>query len=816
MPQNNTPPPTTAARPIEFSGPAESQDSGWAFLGFIWRRLWLVILAVIVGLGLGYLNFLHQPAVFQSSAQMLIVKQQNRVPIPGIQPEARYDSTHEILLRSPAIINQAVKKHDLAALPSLRASGNPTGQIISGLSVAGTPGARGDSGDVIRFTYQSSSPEECPKVLEAVIDAYREFLGETYQNVNQETLDLISQAKDVLDRQIMETQREYQSFRDEAPLLYLGGEGKNVHEARLQQIETMRADIQAENWRTQAKIDAIQAALARGGSREALNLMIGQLREISGGGSGSSGPSTQRSVEEQLFPQLLEEQMLLDKFGPDHPKVVELRKRIDLTREHLLGKLPASADESGKPKDFYQVYLDSLREQIKMNEEQLASMTRLFDQESQAAKAMDKYQVQDANYRAEMQRKERMFDAVVARLEEISVSKDLGEIKTQVIQPPGRGYQIAPDMKKTLTTAGILSLLVGLGLAFIADTLDRRFRSPDDIRNELGLPVIGHIPTIPLTSQQRRARNEAPIDGTLDPSLRVFHHPRGRIAEAYRAVRTALYFSTRGGGHKVIQVTSPNPGDGKTTLAANLAASIATSGKRTLLIDADFRRPRVHKVFGLEGETGLSDVMAGHVELTDAIQETPIENLSVLICGKRPANPAELLTSSQFQQLLEVLREKYDLVIIDTPPVLAVTDSLAVAPRVDGVLLVIRLSKSARSAAQKALEALESLGINVLGIVVNGVGGGSRCGSYGYSSYGYSSYGYSSYGYRYGGYGSRYGYGQGYGQGYGRGYGYGYGYGYGEGEGEKNGEGEKSYYVEDDGRTRKAVEPGEQKKDAPS
>jgi polysaccharide biosynthesis transport protein len=676
-------------------------------------------------------------------------------------------------------------------------SGNPAGQIIAGLTVQGTVG---ESGDLIRFSYSSASPEDCPKVLEAVIDAYRDFLGETYQNVNQETADLITQAKDVLDGQISETQRQYQKFRDEAPLLYVGGEGLNVHEARLQQIETMRSELQVANWQAQAKIDAVEAALKRGGSREALNLMIGQLRDA-GGTAAGSGPGSKGSVEEQLFPLLLEEQMLLEDFGPDHPKVATVRKRIELTREHLLGSLPASGDGTGQaaePRDFYQVYLDSLREQIRMNDEQLASMTRLFDQESLAAKAMDKYQIQDGNYRAEIQRKERMFDAVVARLEEISVSKDLGNIKTQLIHPPGTGYQIAPDMKKSLTTAGILGLLAGLGLAFLVDSLDRRFRSPDDIRTELGLPVVGHIPTIPVSAEQRKSsrKQEDETDTAISPALRVYHHPRGRIAEAYRAVRTALYFSTRGSEHKVIQVTSPNPGDGKTTLASNLAVSIANSGKRTLLIDADFRRPRVHKVFGLGDGVGLSEVMSGSVELTDAIQETSIEGLFILVCGRRPANPAELLTSSKFQQLVEVLREKYDLVIIDTPPVLAVTDPLAVAPRVDGVLLVIRLGKSARSVAQKALEALDSIGGTVLGVVVNGVGGGSRYGGYGYGSYGYGyKYSYGGYGTRYGG--SSYRYGR-----YGDGYGYGYGYGYGERDGDGNGNGEKGYVTEDDGRTR--------------
>ncbi len=408
--------------------------------------------------------------------------------------------------------------------------------------------------------------------------------------------------------------------------------------------------------------------------------------------------------------------------------------------------------------------------------------------------------------RAEVQRKERMFDAVVARLEEINISKELGSVKTQVVQPPGPGRQTAPDIKKGLTTAAILGLLAGLGLAFVVDSLDRRFRSPDDIRNDLGLPVVGHIPVIPVSREQRRAREqEGEADDSLDPVLRVFHHPRGRIAEAYRAVRTALYFSTRGGGHKVLQVTSPNPGDGKTTLAANLAVSIATSGKRTLLIDADFRRPRIHKVFGIADAAGLSEVMAGTVELADAVRDTAVEGLSVLVCGQRPANPAELLTSTKFQQLIEVLREKYEFVIFDTPPVLAVTDPLAVAPRMDGVLLVIRLAKSARNVTRKTIESLDSLGATVLGVVVNGVGGGSRYGGYGYSSYGYRYGGYRYGGYGYGGNGYRYRYGEGNGR---HGDGYGYGYGYGDED--------KSYYTEDDGRTKNSQEQGARSEDGKS
>ena len=178
--------------------------------------------------------------------------------------------------------------------------------------------------------------------------------------------------------------------------------------------------------------------------------------------------------------------------------------------------------------------------------------------------------------------------------------------------------------------------MIGLAIAYIAEANDRSFRSPEEVSEQLGLPIVGHVPSLTKVAPTVRTQS------ALDPILITVFSPKSRMSESYRAIRTSLYFSTRGEQHKVIQITSPNPGDGKSTLSCNLAVSIAQSGKRVLIVDADFRRPRVHDIFALDKSVGICSVMSGDSELPDAIHATEVENLWGLPCGPRPNNPCEL------------------------------------------------------------------------------------------------------------------------------------------------------------------------------
>jgi capsular exopolysaccharide synthesis family protein len=444
--------------------------------------------------------------------------------------------------------------------------------------------------------------------------------------------------------------------------------------------------------------------------------------------------------------------MLLEDYGPDHPRVKALRKKMDLMREHLSGAEEGEVIE--EKKDLLAVYLESLEQELKVGEEKLRELDMLFTTEREAAKTMASFQVADETYRGEISRTQALFNAVVKRLDEINLvsNNNYGGVTLQIISPPSGAWQVQPNLANNLLIGGILGMLAGCMLAYAVDRADRRFRSPEEIRRELGVPVLGHVPMITPTRRQLAAQRRDPSRAKIAPVLATLLQPESPAAEAYRGLRTTLLFSARRSDYRVVQVTSAHPGEGKTTLASNLAISLAQSGKKTLLVDADFRRPRIDTVLDLDDSCGLATVLSGQSELCDSVRTTAVEGLWALPCGPVPRNPAELLSSAEFAALVEVLREQYDFVIIDTAPLLPVSDPAIVASHADTVILVMRLTTGARDAAIQATEILAGLEAEVLGVVVNGVGSakpyGGRRTRFRYGQYRY-------------GVGSRYGYGYG-------------------------------------------------------
>jgi capsular exopolysaccharide synthesis family protein len=717
-------------------------------LQVFWQRKSLLILGAVVGGVAGALVYTQYAPVYQSSAQVLVVKKRSDpLPVAGGDPRVAfmedYVATHLILIRSPLIVERAVQKRDLRSLKSFARSGDPSGAILASLVVGREKDANAAPNNIINLSYRGPVAEDCGTVLSAVVDSYKDFLDETYRNVSDDTLELITRGRDVLQKELSEKEQAYGEFRKKSPLLWKGKDGINVEQERVAGIEEQRSKLMIRQAELAERLKTVEKAIADKRPRGEL-LALALPPEPPEGKSATLTP--EQTIEQALVPLLLQEQQLLQDFGEDHPDVRSVRKRIALLRKIArTGKLPGERGADGPDDDNLPPivdpvdrYVNTLRRDLRESQATLESLTRLLDDEQKRARDLVTYETQDEAYRNEIERSQEMYKGIIKRLQEINLVRDAGGFDARPLSKPGPGFKVAPSLTYILLSGLVLGLVAGGGLAYLAEVTDKGFRTPDEIRRRLGLPVFGHIPLLEPDAEARaKADAGQPV---LDPLLVSYYRPKSPQAEAYRAVRTALYFSTQGEGHRVVQVTSPDMGDGKSTLAVNLAISVAQSGKRVVLIDADLRRPRLHKILGVAVGTGagLPAVIDGRAGPTDAVLDTPVPGLFLLPCGTLPPNPAELLISPRFQELLEALRARYDFVLVDTPPLLAVTDPCVVAPRVDGVLLTLRLSKQSRPKAERAKEILNTLQAKILGVVVNGVNKHAGNGRYAPEHYEYS------------------------------------------------------------------------------
>ena len=268
-------------------------------------------------------------------------------------------------------------------------------------------------------------------------------------------------------------------------------------------------------------------------------------------------------------------------------------------------------------------------------------------------------------------------------------------------------YPIAPQPMRSALLAAVIGLMVAAGIIFLVEFLDDTIRDPQEITRRWGIPILGMIVSYKSS------------DGD---SLITVRHPRSPISEAFRSLRTNLQFAGVDKPLRTLLVTSPSPADGKTTIVANLASVIAQSGRNVVIVDADLRRPRVHKMFQLSNRVGLTDqFIRSQDRFNGSLKSTAVANLHAIPSGNLPPNPSELLSSGRMVEILKSLSEQFNTVIVDSPPTLLVTDATVLAPRVDGVLLVVKPSVTKWVALRQAIEQLQHVKANLLGVVINDI-----------------------------------------------------------------------------------------------
>ena len=724
-----------------------SLGSSIDLLEMLWRRKRLFVTGLIVASALGLAYYFLLPPTYESAANVLLLQKRPAAVTGNQQYESNFEDyvgTHRALIVSPMIINRAVETADLGTLETF-ADLDPEWELLEMLTVHSGPRDLGDSADsIMTLVFQGPIPEDCPIVVQAILDSYKTFLAETYQDMSNDTMRLIGEARDLLKNDLQGQEDAYVEFRQQSPLVARGTDEVNPLQDRLTAIETERTQLLIRRAEVEGQLMAIQNAKKNNVDDEDLLALVTDLRNKQTTDNTTVNVST--SLDNQLLQLADREQELLEHFGPNHPRVVTVRQRIAAARQLLALPSTAYIQEPGGTRDTpggvrsdadaVQLYTQSLDQELaRINlSEQL--LTDLYQKEHELAKELSSYQLKDEGFRRNIDRTQQLYDGIISQLQEAGLVKDYGGFESRVIAEPLYGEQVSPSKKIAVAGSILGGLCLALGLVVLSEIRDKSFHSRQEIQSRLGVPVFADIPQFaPVRDPERLALDP---DRRLDPMLCSYFQRRSPQSEAVRSLATTILINYRSTNGCIIQLTSPSSGDGKSIVSANLAVSLVQLGRRVLLLDADVHRPRQHQILGIAADqgAGLGALISDAATVGDSIYATSIEGLWLLPKGGMDFEGTEFFTSKRFTELLSVIRNDYDYVLIDSEPLLAVSNPCVIAAQVDRVLIVLRPTQDSRSRGEQATQLLNAIDVRPIGVVVNGIGGtGTRSYTGGLSVY---------------------------------------------------------------------------------
>ena len=705
----------------------------------IWKPL---ALGLGLGISAGVAAYVYLGPTFQATTRVEVA-QKSAIASDDRKPNFSGERTEHVhLIMSDAIVGRAVHDHGLKDLPEFAGAGDPVYDILDSLTAKRSAGQDTSFVNIIDIAYIHPDKDVARTVVNAVVNAYRDYLVVQRNQNSSDLFESLQNRQRELEAEMNDLQVVYHQFRDDAPYylatpptVSIDGNvvpGRNPYQAR---VEKVREDI-GKNMLRQSEISSRIATLEQlgqsGESQEALEFFItywltaapSSTGESGGGGGGNL--LTEPAVQADLDRRYLELHLLLDRLrvqlGEDHINVRKLRHQLETLLQFydqksftppdiVTADSSVPAERASQRRDLVAAYKRILQQDLvhlaDLDERMKAD---LADAEAEAKRAA-LFEVEDQRRKDEIARKKDQWKTVTTELETFGVRKEQEGYRVDQIAQV-RIEQSKKRMIKIIGACGVLGVAVVFALAYFREWTDTRIRSADELRQLVPAAVIGEVP-----GYQHAAAARSGVDGRLC----FFHRPASREAEAFRNVRASLLHAQAGGGARVIQVSSPEPGDGKSVSAANLALALAQSGRRVLLIDADLRRPTVHSLFRVPQEVGLADVLSREIAWPNAVRATQIDGLSLITAGACPENPAELLISADLRGLLQGARDEFDFVIVDTPPILAVSDPAVVAPQTDGMLLVVRMQKNKHGALRRTLATLKAHGAAIIGVVANDV-----------------------------------------------------------------------------------------------
>ena len=689
------------------------------------KRRWVLITAALLGLSYGVYKAETQPRIYEAFGRIQVrsgSSNEYRVSaVPGYSNDTASKMLTEIaILQSDSLMLTVAREMDLANNPAFLGAKGPVPRVSlddamvrqstvhrlqSNLNISLVPKT-----DIIRISYNSLNPKLAADIVNKVIAAYIQRSYETRFASTQRVSQWLSSQLDDLKQQVQVSQERMMDLQRRLGILGF--------DPSHNQISSSLDDL----------------SKAAGGAKIARIIAESRYRMLSGMDPGTiegsiettpgTAPAELNVLRGQIAAARASYAQMESTMGPNHPQAKALKAQIDEMAKEI------DAEQKRLLLQAKQNYLVA-----RTNEEQTTAA--LEGQKSDAYKLSDD-EVEYTLRQREFESNRTLYEGLLQRLRTAGVQAGLESLEIDVVDQalPPAAPVLKPQSTIILSTL-VFSLLGGVIVAFLMESLDTGLRSVAEIESITELPSLAVVPRA-----RRWSADELGKITTAQRNINVLAQPKSQFAEAFRSLRTALLLSSAGRPPKFILFTSATPSEGKTTTASNLACILAQGDSRVLLIDADLRRPNMHHRFGLNGKVGLTTLLSGTTKLEETVQRIPeIPNLDVLPSGPVPPFPTEMLSSEAMNNLLRHCGEIYTHVVIDSPPILSVTDGVVLAHEADAVVLVVRHGKSSKHVVRRARDLLLRSGAPITGIVLNAVDLNSPeyYGYYGYSGYSYSS-----------------------------------------------------------------------------
>ncbi len=708
------------------------------------KRKWIIIASVLIIVVLGGVYTFTRTPLYRAQAKILLDTPTSTIMSMDELFTSSYGSqgyltTQLKLLRSRTIAERVARKLKFAERPDIRALSQKKETLIQTIKdfVLRWIAPRGkepeddievrieenphskyawvvqwglgieqvDDTKIVNINFTSSQPSLAADIANTIVQEFINFAVELRYDATRQASEFLSEQQTLLKSELDEKEKEIQRYGEDKKILFLNDAEKTV----LGMFESLNS----------AYMNAILDRI----NKEAF------YREI----RGMDVDSIPLSVNNSLLTSLRSEYINLKKeyqtkskyLRPDHPEMKNLQGSLTTVRDSLAAELEKAQEASFNE---YQAAMTSER-----------NFEGELEKQRREVLEMNSNAVYYNSLNAEIQNIRTLLQGLATRQSETLVSARLRGLKTsniKIIDPalvPGTPF--SPNKKRNIIMAVILGLFVGTGFAFFVDFLDNTVKGPEEVEKLVGLPSLGVIPALSVNnsndnynylyySQQYGEENPGSSNGHEEiKEIELINHfyPKLHICEDYRTVRTSILFSHAGNSPETIVFTSAFPQEGKTSTITNTAISFGQLEKKVLLIDADLRKPRLHKIFEARNRIGLSSCLIGISSVKNAIQETSVENLWLLPSGLHPPNPAELINSQKMKEVLEDVKKDFDVVFVDAPPVLAVIDPIIIASLVDAVVLILKEGKTSRKPLVKAVNELGKAQANIIGVVFNEV-----------------------------------------------------------------------------------------------